>query len=87
MAQEPVSRLNRRLVMTGLVITLAGSSRVASARQTVPTAVVEGDCEDEPGIKMLFDWRAGLPVYPSVAESGPQVDWVPSSIPRSCRHS
>jgi hypothetical protein len=52
----------------------------ASGRQSADP-VVEGDCEVEPAVKMLFDWRSGLPVYQSVAESGPQLDWQPFNHP------
>lgn len=34
-------------------------------------------CATEPAVDMLFRWRSGAPVYASVAENGPQIDWVP----------
>lgn len=58
-------------------------AQVAFGQQAAPTAVIEGVCEDEPAIEMLFDWRAGKSVYRSVAEAGPQSDWTPFNHPSS----
>ncbi len=75
-------QINRRLLIAGGLSATAGLSGAAAfAQQPAPTAVVTGDCEDEPGIKMLFDWRAGKPVYSSLTEAMPQIDWEPVQHP------
>jgi hypothetical protein len=43
--------------------------------------VTEGDCEEEPAVAMLFAWRNGQSVYPSVADGMPQTDWEPFQHP------
>jgi len=70
----------RSLVFAGAA---AMTLPMLGARQTSgqDTAVIEGDCEDEPSLQMLFDWRDGKPVYESIADSGPQIDWVPFEHP------
>src|SRR5690606_12605747 len=44
--------------------TATWAHRVSGRHAAKP--VVEGDCEDEPAVEMLFDWRSGRPVYQSV---------------------
>jgi hypothetical protein len=43
--------------------------------------LIEGDCSEEAAVAMFLDWRFGRSVYPSVAESGPQIDWIPWTHP------
>ncbi len=59
--------------------TAAWAHQVSGRQAAEP--VVEGDCEDEPAVAMLFDWRSGRPVYRSVADSGPQLHWQPFNHP------
>ncbi|HQY32269.1 MAG TPA: hypothetical protein PK691_13305, partial [Thermomicrobiales bacterium] len=76
-------RLQRRQIIAGLAavgLPLGFGTR-AYTQQTAPTAITDGDCTSEPAVQMLFDWRAGKPVYSSVAEAGPPISWVPSNLP------
>ncbi len=81
MTALPHRPFTRRALLGGASIVGVGAwAHRASGRQA-SDPVVEGDCEDEPAVRMLFNWRAGLPVYQSVAESGPQLDWQPFNHP------
>jgi hypothetical protein len=69
------------LQLRGTRRSLLGAAAVAlpiflahmARRQEAP--VTEGDCEEEPAVAMLFAWRNGESVYPSVADGMPQTDW------------
>ena len=68
--------LNRRSFLTGAGATGAAMllSRFGRA-QVSDSAVYEGDCESEPAVEMLFDWRAGKQVYPTLGEMAPPPGW------------
>lgn len=82
MDQRERSGLHRRAMLAGLLGVGAHLGRGAVlAEQVAPTPVVTGDCEEEPGIEMLFAWRQGQVVYPSIGDSMPQTDWEPAEHP------
>lgn len=75
--------LHRRRLLTFIGAAAAGIMPLDAmgAIQTTAKPVTDGDCTNEPSVQMLSDWGAGKPIYASIAESGPQIDWVPSGLP------
>ena len=75
--------VDRRKLVAGLAAVAAPVALGARAygMQSDTTAITDGDCTSEPSVQMLFDWRAGKPVYDSPADSGPQPDWIASNLP------
>lgn len=54
---------------------------LAQRAQGQEPPLIEGDCAEESAVAMFLDWRSGRSVYPSVAASGPQIDWEPFPHP------
>ncbi len=73
--------MNRRSLVAGVASLAATGLWVRRTSGNQPGPVMEGDCEEEPAIAMLFDWRAGRSVYRSVADAGPQIGWEPFHHP------
>lgn len=42
---------------------------------------IEGVCEDEPAVDMLFRWQTGQLIHESMVDAGPQPDWKPYNRP------
>ena len=75
MSSLPYRSISRRALVSGLSAAALPVIGLHTAfGQTQPTAVTTGDCGREASVQMLFDWRAGKPVYTSVADAGPQID-------------